>query len=700
MSPSDLKNSQLYINRELSLIEFNKRVIEEAADISNPLLERLKFAAIFSSNTDEFFMIRVAGLKNQVDVGADNSMSDGMTPAEQLAQIRARLLPLVDQQMALLRNDILPAMERVGVVISPYESLGNEDKDYLSDYFRKKIFPLLTPLGIDSGHPFPQILNRSLNICFVIADSADSPNEKRVAVMQLPTNVSRFIRLPHSPDYHFVLLEEVVEANSGFLFPGLAVTESSAFRVSRDADIEIAEDEASDLLAEMEEQVRKRRWGAAVRLETDHRMSLSMQSYLLDLLDLEKEDLYSINGPLNVTDFMELTKLDIRHCKFPAFTTRPLPKFLSEQNVFAAIRQSDHLVHHPFDSFSQNVVRFLVQAAHDPEVLSIKITLYRAGGQSTVVQSLIEAAQKGKSVVAFIELKARFDEENNILWAKELERAGVHVIYGIPGLKTHCKIAIVTRKEGDAIRTYCHISTGNYNNVTARLYTDVALFTAREEYSRDALQLFNYLTGYSRFRNWESFAVAPIDLSETILGLIDRETELHTDDNPGHIMVKMNALSDGGIIRALYRASQKGVKVQLIIRGICCLRPGIPGISENIEVRSVLGRFLEHSRVAWFKNNGSPRVFLTSADWRPRNLFRRVEIMWPILDPALTLQLKRILDIYWQDNTKARLLHADGTYTRIIPQPGEEPFVAQDYFLSELDSEKPATAKVNFALNN
>jgi polyphosphate kinase len=685
-SKIDLTAPEYSINRELSWIEFNRRVLEEADDQTNPLLERLKFLAIFSSNLDEFFMVRVAGLKEQLDAGVVKLAQDGMSAQEQLQDIRNLLLPLIQRQSHLLTKEVLPALAEEGVVIHPYAQLNSRDKNFLEEYFYEKIFPLLTPLAIDAGHPFPQVLNRSLNLLFVVEDNT-SEAERRAAVLQVPGVLPRFIRIKRRTGHHFVLMEEVIQAHSDALFPGLTMRESYTFRVSRDADIAIAEDEASDLLTEMEEQVRQRRWGAAVRLEIDERTPEHLRELLMNLLDLTKDDVYAVSGPRNIVDFMTLTGLDIRPLKYVSYSTRTTPRFQSDtpSALFHSIRQQDMMIHHPFDSFTNHTVRFMMAAAEDPAVLAIKITLYRAGGKSPVVEALTKAAQNGKQVTAFVELKARFDEENNIIWAKELERSGVHVVYGLVGLKTHAKMAMVVRREEeDKIRTYIHLSTGNYNQTTARIYTDLAYFTAREDFASDAINLFNYLTGYSQCRDWKEFAVAPLTLRDSIIELIRRETEMHTPENPSEIVVKLNALVDETLIRTLYRASQKGVKVRLLVRGVCCLRPGMPGVSENIEVRSIVGRFLEHSRILYLRNGGEEEIYLSSADWMPRNLYRRVEVMFPVLEPSAKRQVKHILSVYWRDNVKARRLSPEGVYTKLHPAEGEEPFNAQQHFLDEL----------------
>jgi len=676
---------RLFFNRELSLIEFNRRVLAEAEDKTHPLLERLKFIAILSSNLDEFFMIRVAGLKNQKTAGVVELSFDGMTPQEQLDEIRKRLIPIYKRQEELLNYDILPALELEGIFIHRFETLNSEDIEFLRNYFAKCVLPVLTPLTLDPAHPFPRIINRSLNIAFVLTDSSKNIAEKRVAFLQLPSVLPRFVKLPKQDGDHFVLLEQVVKINAESLFPGLIIEATNTFRVTRDADIEIAEDEAEDLLTEIAEEIKKRKWGTApVRLEVSSNMPDYLLNILIKSLDIEQNDVYIHNRPLHLPDFMFLTKLDKRHLKFIPFQTRILPELLSQDtSIFEVIAKKDLLVHLPYDSFTNSVLRFLTEAVQDPKVIAIKITLYRTGLDSPIVAQLKKAAENGKDVTAFVELKARFDEENNIIWAKELENVGVHVVYGVIGLKTHCKICMVVRKEEDKLVSYLHLSTGNYNHITSRLYTDIGYFTARNGFQSDAINLFNYLTGYSFYKDWKRMLVAPINLRQKTLRLIERETELHSKNNPGHIFIKMNSLAHQEVMQALYKASQKGVKIQLIIRGVCCLRPGIKGISENIEVRSILGRFLEHSRIFYFKNSGNEEYYLSSADWMTRNLHNRVEIMFPILDKTLQEQLRNILDIYWKDNKKSWLLLPDGSYKKIQANQNEETFEAQEYFLQQ-----------------
>lgn len=682
--------AKLFLNRELSLIEFNKRVLAEAESLEHPLLERLKFISIVSSNQDEFFMIRVAGLKNQIQAGIVDLSSDGMTPQEQLREIRKRLIPLYEKQTKILLEDIIPALEKEGVYFHNFRDLSEEEKAELNKFFCQSILPVLTPLSLDPAHPFPRLINRSLNIVFAINDTHKKFEERKIAFIQVPSFLPRFVRINRISGHHFVLIEQIIKAKAEVLFPGLEIITAHTFRVTRDADIEIAEDEAEDLLDEIAEQIKHRKWGtAAVRLEVSGRMPAYLVELLREALELEPDDVYILNRPLNLPDFIQLLKLDIRHLKDPPFQTRILPELQGvNKNIFSAISEKDLMVHHPFDSFTNSVLRFVNESADDPDVLAIKITLYRTGTNSQVVAALKRAAEKGKDVTAFVELKARFDEESNIHWARELEQVGVHVIYGVLGLKTHCKILLVVRKENNILRTYLHLATGNYNQITARLYTDIGLFTAHPEIASEAIHLFNFLTGYSYYKDWKHLLVAPINLRQKFIQLINREAELHTPDNPGFIFAKMNSLAHDEVTKALYRASMKGVKINLIVRGVCCLRPGIEGLSENIEVRSILGRFLEHSRIFMFKNGGDNEFYLSSADWMTRNLHRRVEIAFPVYDKNLKKQLYDLLNIYWKDNNKAWRLLPDGSYEKIIPTNGSAPFSAQNFLLKKIEKSR------------
>lgn len=679
-----------FFNRELSLIEFNKRVLEEATDNQHPLLERLKFISILSSNLDEFFMIRVAGLKKQAAAGIVELSFDGMTPVEQLTEIRNRLVPLYKKQEELLMNDILPALEKENIIIHHYKDLSNKDKKYLFEHFNNCILPLLTPMSLDPAHPFPRVINASLNIAFHLLDETNKRKDIKIAFLQIPLVLNRFVKLERESGNHFVLVEQIIKAHSNILFPGLTIKSSNTFRVTRDADFEIAEDEAEDLLTEIAEHLKIRRWGsAAVRLEVSQNMSEDIIQLLSRSLEIDSSDVYIHKRPLNLTDFMELLKIDNRNLKDKPFQTRILPELNNgNSDIFNLICKNDFIVHHPFDSFTNSTLKLLNEASNDPKVVAIKITLYRVGMNSPVVAALKRAAENGKDVTAFVELKARFDEENNIIWAKELEQVGVHVIYGILGLKTHCKIAVIVRKEDKKLNTYLHLSTGNYNHSTARLYTDIGFFTCNPDFTNEAIFLFNYLTGYSNYKSWKNFFVAPINLRRSIIELINRETEFTTPENPGLIIAKMNSLAHSEVINALYRASKHGVKIKLLVRGICCLKPQVKGLSENIEVRSVIGRFLEHSRAFYFKNNGNEEIYLSSADWMTRNLQKRVELMFPIYDSTIKKSIKKLLDLYWKDNKKSWNLLSNGNYKKLQPKGNDSGFSAQEYLLNNIKKSK------------
>lgn len=681
----DFRDPKYFINREISLLDFNERVLYEAMDERHPLLERLKFLAIFGSNIDEFFMIRVAGLKSQLDSNINELSYDGKTPKEQLEEIRKKLIPMFELHTKILMDDVLPKLKEKGIEIHKYNTLSHEDKVYLKNYFFEKIFSVLTPLSFGPTNPFPRLLNRSLNIAFILKDNLKGKVEKRYSFVQIPTTIQRFVRLPKKKGHHFVLVEEIIKANAEHLFPGLEIEASYNFRVTRDADIEIAEDEAEDLLQEINEQLKLRRWGmAAVRLEVGVKMPAELLNLITNYLELTRDDVYIHKRPLNVPDFMKLLELDMPELKDKPFTPAILKEFDSKnKNIFQAISENDFLVHHPYDSFSNSVLKFLNEAASDPDVVLIKITLYRTGKNSPVIEALKRAAENGKSVIAFVELKARFDEENNIVWARELEQSGVHVVYGVPRLKTHCKVLMVVRNEGGKFKNYLHLSTGNYNQTTARLYTDIGFFTSDVHFGFDATQLFNYLTSYSHPQEWKEFIVAPITMYNKLMDLIDREIATSTPENPGLIFAKMNQLAHREVIPKLYEASQKGVQIKLLVRGVCCLLPGVPGVSENIEVRSILGRFLEHSRIFYFKNGGNEEFYLSSADWMSRNLHNRVELMFPIYEPHLRKQLWDILEANWRDNCKSWRLMPDKTYQKLTPRDGEEPFIAQEYFLNK-----------------
>lgn len=688
----DLHDPMLYFNRELSALDFQEEVLEEALDPSHPLLERLKLLCIVAANLDEFFMIRVAAIKEQIEAGIVEPTPDRIPPQEQLRGIRKRLLDLYARHERALLEDVLPALAAEGIRIVPYADLTQEQRASFRQYFMKDAFPVLTPLILDPGHPFPRLLNRSINIAFTL-HSTTNRDESAIGVLQLPPALPRLLRIPDQQGYSFVLLEEIVQANADLLYSGWAIEESYCFRVTRDAELEIAEDEAEDLLSEIAEQTRLRNWGAdAVRLEVDAAMPRALRSVIMQSLALQDEDVYEHRRPMNLSDFLVLLKLDVRHLKDQPFTTRIPPEFQGDaEHIFAMLRSRDVFVHHPFDSFSNTVVKLLRVAAEDANVVAIKIILYRTGGDSPVIEALKTAVMNGKSVTAIVELKARFDEENNILWSRELERSGVHVIYGVLGLKVHAKALMIVRREQSAMRTYVHLSTGNYNQMTARVYTDFGYFTARETVGRDVASLFNLLTANARNVRTESLVLAPEQLGNMVLHLIESTISATADGISCRMSAKLNALVDAEVIRALYRASMAGVRVRLLVRGICCLRSGVPGISENIEVRSIVGRFLEHSRMLIIEQGDERRVFISSADWMPRNFYRRVEVMFEIPDPAIADELCRIFDVYWQDNTKARVLQPDGQRIKRQPRPGERSFIAQSYFLERIRRTQPTT---------
>src|SRR5215203_4003975 len=676
--------SQFFFNRELSLLEFHARVLEEALDNSNPLLERLKFLSIFSSNLDEFFMIRVSGLKEEL--GDCNVISpDGLTPREQLAKTRERILVLIQEQAPCLREEILPLLKDTGISLVPHASLSRHEKESLKEYFMEKVFPILTPLAVDPSHPFPYISPLSVNIGLMV----HAPEEVRL-IGRKKREASRFVRIKvpslvprlvpvGASGTRFVLLEEIIEANIQVLFPGMNPGPCHRFRVTRDADIEIREEEAEDLLSQIQEELRRRRFGAPVRLEVSPDMPADMIEYLTESLDLAHDDVYVFDGPLHIQDLMELFDVDRPDLKDEQFTPSMPSWYTDYDNIFDAIRDRDRLLHHPYDSYDC-VTGFINQAVEDPDVLAIKICLYRTGPDSPIPPALIRASEQGKQVTALIELKARFDEEHNIEWAHKLDEAGVHVVYGIIGLKTHGKLTFVVRREGETLRRYVHVASGNYNPTTSCTYTDLGMFTVDDAIGRDATELFNYLTGFSEQTDYRKLMVAPVDLREKLNALFDREIEHQRAGRPAHIIAKFNRLADHQIIEKLYEVSRAGVQVELIVRGICTLRPGIPGLSENIRVRSVVGRFLEHSRVFWFSNGGDDQVFIGSADWMARNLKHRIEVVAPVTEPKSKRYLRDVLlDAYLSDNTKARELQSDGSYGPVTR--GAESFDSQMYFM-------------------
>lgn len=672
----DLRDPKLYFNRELSWLKFNERVLEEAEDNKNPLLERLKFLAIFSNNLDEFIMIRYAGLKEQVDAGISKLSFDGLTPLAQIKTISQHLRPLLKRHRKHLSKVILPELCKHGVVLEHMDQLTKTDLEIVDNYFEEALFPILTPLAVDSSHPFPRLPNLSFSLLVELLDP--DTQQLKNAVVQVPSVLSRFVRLPAQKNkpYRFVLSEEIIRIKADKLFMGHKVLRSYPFRVTRNADFELAEDEADDLLQVIEDEVRKRRWGDAVRLEVMQDMPSNRQDYLRANLALTNDDVYQLDAYLNAGVFMELASLDIPQLRDVPFVSRLPSEFRGAHNIFAAVAAHDILIHHPFHAFD-SVLSLIEQAANDPDVLAIKQTLYRVGKNSPIVKELAMAAGNGKHVTALVELKARFDEENNIVWARELERSGVHVVYGFAGLKTHCKVLLIVRREIDGIRRYVHLGTGNYNPSTSKLYTDLAVLSCDDELGADVSELFNLLTGFSKQGEWRKLWVAPLTLRKKVLEAIEREINFATEGKEAKIIAKMNSLVDPEVIRYLYRASQAGVHIDLIIRGICCLHPGLEGISENIRVRSVVGRFLEHSRVFYFYNSGAEDIYLGSADWMQRNLNRRVEVVFPVEDSYLKNKVMQILELCLKDNVKARELHQDGIYRFAQVQEDQQPVDVQ-----------------------
>src|SRR5262245_60081777 len=686
-----LADPDLYVNRELGLLAFQWRVLEEAKDATNPILERVKFLSILGSNLDEFFMVRVAGLSAQKDAGILEFGPDRMSPSAQLIAIRRQVKLLKEAASDCLEKEIKPALAKCGIEILSHAKLSARQLETTKKYFDETIFPVLTPLAFDPGRPFPHISNLSLNLAVSIRDAR---GEERFARVKVPDSLPALVPLarpskkkkkkgsrPHKE--HFIWIEEVIAANLDSLFPGMQVLDAHPFHVTRDADIAIKELEADDLLETIEEGVRQRKFGSVVRLQVSREMPQHILQILMTNLEVDQNEVYRSSGLLGLSRLSAVAQIDRSDLKYPPFLPS-VPadlKAFDEEDIFAIIRHRDVLLHHPFESF-QPVIDFLRKAAHDPDVLAIKVVLYRVGRNSPVVEALLEAIEEGKQVAVLMELKARFDEESNIEWAKTLERAGCHVVYGLLGLKIHCKAAMVLRKEGEAIQPYVHLATGNYNVVTAHGYTDVGLFTARPELAADTIDLFNFLTGYSAKRDYQKLAVAPLNLRDRLEALIKREMLQHEKNGKGHLVFKMNALVDPDMIRLLYRASRMGVRIDLLVRGVCCLRPGLPGVSENIRVTSIVGRFLEHSRIFYFRNGGKEEIYLGSADLMPRNLNRRVEILFPVENEELRERIRdEILTDYLMDNVKARRMHPDGSYKRASRTDGQQAWNSQEVLL-------------------
>ncbi len=669
----DFLNPAYYENRELSWLKFDQRVLNEARDKNIPLLERLKFVSITSSNLDEFFMVRVASLKDMVHAGYKKKDIAGMTAKEQLEAINKDTRALVETQYSTYNRSLVPLLHNHGIdILSAYEELNEAQGDYVDRYFEETVYPVLTPMAVDASRPFPLIRNKSLNIAALLMKKGDKKEELEFATVQVPSVLPRIVRIPASEEENktFILLEQIIERNIHRLFLNYHVVCAYPYRIMRNADLTIDEDEAEDLLQEIQKQLKKRQWGEVIRLEVEEKIDKRLLGILKEDLHIAQEDIFKINGPLDLTFLMKMYGEDI--CE--------------------AIRKGDILLHHPYQTFDP-VVDFIKQASADPDVLAIKQTLYRVSGNSPIIASLAQAAENGKQVSVLVELKARFDEENNIVWAKKLEKAGCHVIYGLVGLKTHSKIALVVRREEDGIRRYVHLGTGNYNDSTAKLYTDLGMFTCSEAIGEDATAVFNMLSGYSEPASWNKLVVAPIWLRKRFLKLIKREMKHAQAGREAFIKAKMNSLCDRDIIAALYEASAAGVRIELVVRGICCLKVGIPGISENITVHSIVGNFLEHSRIFWFHNDGQEEIYMGSADWMPRNLDRRVEIMFPVENEKLMDQVRHVLSTQLADNTKAHVLQPDGKYDK-IDKRGKKLVNSQQLFCEEAQRAIPKTVNV------
>lgn len=685
MEKKDFTKSEYYRNRELSWLAFNERVLSEARDKSIPLFERLKFLSITASNLDEFFMIRVASLKDMVHAKYTKKDIAGLTPQEQLDEIIKATREMVSTQYSTYSRSLLPLLRQHGLtVVQEHEDLNEEQARYADRYFRENVYPVLTPMAVDSSRPFPLIRNKSLNIGALLSKKNEKTEELEFATVQVPSVLPRIVRLPDDKDGSkvVILLEEIIERNMQQLFLSYNIVCAHPYRLMRNADLTIDEDDASDLLKEIQKQLKKRQWGEAIRLEVEDKMDKRLLKLLRKELNIKEDSIFKIVGPLDLTFLMKMYGMDgFDALRYPRHVPAAVKELPADCDIFEEIRKGDVLLHHPYQTFDP-VVKFVRDASVDPKVLAIKQTLYRVSGNSPIIAALAQAAENGKQVSVLVELKARFDEENNILWAKMLEKAGCHVIYGLVGLKTHSKITLVVRREDDGIRRYVHLGTGNYNDSTAKLYTDLGLMTCSSPIGEDATAVFNMLSGYSEPAGWNKLSLAPIWLKERFLSLIRREQEHVENGGEGHIMAKMNSLCDPDVIAALYEASAAGVKIDLLIRGICCLKVGIPEVSEHILVRSIVGNFLEHSRIFYFHNGGQEEVYCASADWMPRNLEKRVEILFPIEQEDLKREVIHILDIEFQDNVKAHLLQPDDTYVK-ADRRGKASISSQDYFVEE-----------------
>ena len=677
-------DSKNYVNRELSWLEFDFRILNEARDKSISLFERLKFLSITASNLDEFFMVRVASLKDMVHAKYKKPDIAGLRPEEQLELIGEKTHELVALQYSTYNRSLLPALKQQGLqIVSEHEELTEEDGRFVDRFFHDNVYPVLTPMAVDSSRPFPLIRNKSLNIAALV-QKKNGEDGLEFAMVQVPSGLPRIVELPAdgNGERRVILLEEIIERNMKELFLNYNIVSAHPFRIMRNADFTLDEEEAEDLLEEIQKQLKKRQWGEVIRLEVEEKVDKRLLKILKRELSVGNDDIYEINGPLDLTFLMKMYGMNgFDELKTPSYTPQPVPAFMNDDDIFTNIRRGDILLHHPYQTF-EPVVEFVRQAAKDPDVLAIKQTLYRVSGHSPIVAALAEAAERGKQVSVLVELKARFDEENNINWAKKLEKAGCHVIYGLVGLKTHCKITLVVRREEDGIRRYVHLGTGNYNDSTAKLYTDCGLMTCHPQVGEDATAVFNMLSGYSEPPTWNKLALAPLWLRSRCIRMIKREAEHARAGKPARIMAKMNSLCDKEVIANLYEASCAGVKIELVVRGICCLKAGIPGLSENITVHSIVGNFLEHARILYVENDGSPEVYMGSADWMPRNLDKRVEIMFPVEDPELKKQVIHILQVQLEDNVKAHVLQPDGTYEK-IDKRGKVLVCAQEQFCEE-----------------
>lgn len=676
----DYLEPKYYFNRELSWLEFNERVLEEAYDKTNPLLERLKFLAITASNMDEFFMVRISGLADQVEVGYNKRDASGLLPKEQLECIAKRAHKMVSKQYNCLNRSILHQLEKEKLEFVEFNNLNKEQKKYAENYFNDTLYPILTPMAIDQSRPFPFLANKSLNLILQL----DELEDELFAVVQIPIVVPRIFEIKPSSNgkRQFIFIENIIKEFVEKLFQGHTIKAAFMFRITRNSDLTIDEEDTEDLLVEIEKSIKRRKWGDPVRLEIDKNIDENLEKLLTEFLELDEEDIYKITGPLDLTVWFSFSNIEgYEDLKDVPMHPQQVAEFVDKDNYFEVIRQGDVLVHHPYESF-ECVVNFIKKASVDPKVLAIKQTLYRVSGNSPIVATLIQAAENGKQVTVLVELKARFDEENNILWAKKLEKAGCHVVYGLVGLKTHCKAVLIVRKEDDGIRRYVHLATGNYNDKTAKTYTDMGIFTCKETFGSDISALFNVLTGYSQPPQWKEIAVAPTSLRSTFLKLLENETFIAQSGGEGRIIAKMNSLVDSELIQSLYKASVAGVKIDLIVRGICCLKSGIPGVSDNINVISIVGRFLEHSRIYYFGNGGNAKIFLSSADWMNRNLDRRVEILFPVYQEDLKKRITDILDKTINDTVKARIQKIDGTYEH-VDRRGKEYINSQNIFYEE-----------------